>query len=54
MAHSSIRPKARRRKVANLAANSRQRTVRNCTIPEAKKEDIIAIKYSWGTVKGTK
>lgn len=54
MAHSSIRLKARRRKVANLAANSRQHSVRNCTIPEAKKEDIIDIKYSWGTVKGTK
>ena len=33
----------RRRKVANLAAYSRQHTVRNCTIPEAKKEDIIDI-----------
>lgn len=54
MAHSSIRPKVRRRKVANLAAYSRQHSVRNCTIPEAKKEDIIDIKYSWGTVKGTK
>ena len=54
MAHSSIRPKVRRRKVANLAAYSRQHTVRNCTIPKAKKEDIIDIKYSWSTVKGTK
>ena len=54
MAHSSIRTKVRRRKVANLAAWSRQHTVKNCTIPKAKKEDIIDIKYSWGTVKGTK
>lgn len=54
MAHSSIRFKARRRKVANLAANSRQHSVRNCTIPKAKEEDIIDIKYPWGTVKGTK
>ena len=54
MAHSSIRPKARRRKVANLAAYSRQRSVRNCTIPKAKEEDIIDIEYPWGTVKGTK
>ena len=54
MGHSSIRLKVRRRKVANLAANSRQHTVNNCTIPKAKKEDIIDIKYSWGTVKGTK
>lgn len=54
MAHSSVRIKARRRKVANLAANSRQHSVKNCTIPKAKEEDIIDIKYSWGTVKGTK
>lgn len=54
MGHSSIRIKARRRKVANLAAYSRQHTVKNCTIPKAKKEDIIDIEYSWGTVKGTK
>lgn len=37
-----------------LASQSRTHTVRNCTIPKAKKEDIIDIEYSWGTVKGTK
>lgn len=54
MGHSSIRIKVRRRKVANLAARSRQFSVRNCTIPTANKEDIIDIKYNWGIVKGTK
>ena len=54
MGHSRIRIKIRRRKVAHLAAHSRQHTVKNCVIPKAKKEDIIDIKYSWGTVKGTK
>ncbi len=39
MAHSSIRPKVRRRKVANLAAYSRQHTVRNYTI--SSKKDIF-------------
>lgn len=54
MGHSSIRLKIRRRKVANLAACSKQFSVRNCTIPKAKKEDIIDIEMPWGTVKGTK
>lgn len=54
MGHSSIRLKVRRRKVAHLAAQSRIYSVRNCTVPPAKKEDIIDIKYEWGTVKGTK
>ena len=54
MGHSSIRLKVRRRKVANLAAKSKQFSVNNYTIPNAKKEDIIDIEYSWGTVKGTK
>lgn len=54
MGHSNVRTKVRRRKVANLAAYSRQHTVKNCTIPKAEKEDIIDIEYSWGTVKGTK
>ena len=54
MGHSSIRLKVRRRKVASLAAYSRQHSVKNCTIPKAKEEDIIDIKYPWGTVKGTK
>lgn len=42
MGHSSIRIKVRRRKVANLAAYSRQHTVRNNTIPESK--------YKWNIV----
>lgn len=37
MAHSSIRPKVRRRKVAHLAAYSRQFTVRNNTIKTVEK-----------------
>lgn len=36
MGHSSVRIKVRRRKVANLAAYSRQHTVRNCTIKKAE------------------
>lgn len=36
MGSCSIRPKVRRRKVANLAAISRQFSVRNCTIPSEK------------------
>lgn len=36
MGSRSIRPKVRRRKVANLAAISRQFSVRNCTIPSKK------------------
>ena len=51
MGHSSIRLKVRRRKVANLAAYSRQHTVKNCTIPKANKDNIIDIEYPWGIVK---
>ena len=54
MGHSSIRLKVRRRKVAHLAARSKQFSVKNCTIPSANKKDIIDIEYKWGTVKGTK
>ena len=54
MGSRSIRPKVRRRKVANLAANSRRYSVRNCTIPKADKSEIIEIKMPWGTVIGTK
>lgn len=54
MGHSSVRLKARRRKVASLAAYSRQHTVRNNTIPKADKSEIIEIKTPWGTVTGTK
>lgn len=54
MGNSSVRPKVRRRKVANLAAKSRQFSVRNCTIPKADKNEVIEIKMPWGTVTGTK
>lgn len=54
MGSRSIRPKVRRRKVANLAAISRQFSVRNCTIPKSDKNEIIEIKMPWGTVTGTK
>ena len=54
MGSRSIRPKVRRRKVANLAAKSRQFSVRNCTIPKADKNEVIEIKMLWGTVTGTK
>jgi hypothetical protein len=46
MAHSSIRPKVRRRKVANLAAMSRQFSVKNCTITIAN-EDAIKRQGEW-------
>ena len=36
MGSRSVRPKVRRRKVANLAAYSRQHSVRNCTIKTAE------------------
>ena len=42
MGHSSIRIKVRRRKVANLAANSRRYSVKNCTTPVAK--------FEWKTI----
>lgn len=34
MGHSNVRIKVRRRRVAHLAAYSRQFTTKNCTIPE--------------------
>lgn len=54
MGHSSVRIKVRRRKVAHLAAKSKQFSVRNCTIPKADEKNLIDIEYKWGTVKGTK
>ena len=54
MGSRSVRPKVRRRKVANLAAISRQFSVRNCTIPKADENEVIEIKMPWGTVTGTK
>lgn len=47
MGHSSIRLKVRRRKVANLAAQSRQHTVRNNTIPKSKYEWNIVPFNTW-------
>lgn len=49
MGHSSIRIKVRRRKVAQLAAYSRQHTVRNNTIPE-KVSDKIIYQVPWNTI----
>ena len=46
----------RRRKVANLAAYSRQHTVSNCVIPKADEKEIIDIQVPWSKtpIKGTK
>lgn len=41
------RLKARRRKVASLAAYSRQHTVRNCTIPKADPSTLREVECSW-------
>ena len=41
------RLKARRRKVASLAAYSRQHTVRNCTIPKADPSTLQEVECSW-------
>lgn len=46
MANRSIRAKVRRRKVANLAAKSKQFSVRNCTITVAN-EDAIKRQGEW-------
>lgn len=56
MGHNHIRLKVRRRKVANLAANSRKYTVNNCTIPRVDSKDLIEKEVKWGkisSVKGT-
>jgi hypothetical protein len=50
MGSRSIRPKVRRRKVANLAAISRQFSVRNCTITIAN-EDAIKRQGGWKNEK---
>ena len=47
MAHNNIRMKVRRRKVAALAAYSRKNTVRNCTIPQPKKENLVEGTATW-------
>lgn len=55
MGTSRIRPKVRRRKVAQLAANSRKFTVKNNTIPTVDSSNLVEIEKPWGkvsTVKG--
>lgn len=55
MGHSSIRLKVRRRKVAQLAAYSRQHTVRNCTIPKkVSNEEIYQVPWDSITTKLTR
>ena len=55
MKNSRIRvKKVRRRKVANLAAYSRQHTVKNCTIPKVDDKDLIKKKVKWGTIVSVK
>lgn len=49
MGHSSIRLKVRRRKVAQLAAYSRQHTVKNSTIPK-KISDKTIYQVPWNTI----
>lgn len=56
MGTSRIRPKVRRRKVAQLAANSRKFTVKNNTIPIVDSFNLVEIEMPWGkvlAVKGT-
>lgn len=55
MKNSRIRAKkVWRRKVAALAAYSRQRTVNNCTIPKVDKELLIKKEVKWGTIDAVK
>ena len=49
MGHSSVRAKVRRRKVASLAAMSRQFSVRNCTVPK-KFSDKKIYQVPWNTI----
>lgn len=44
----------RQRKVAALAAYSRQHTVKNCTIPKVDEKDLINKEVSWGVIKAVK
>lgn len=54
MGTSRIRPKVRRRKVAQLAANSRKFTVKNNTIPTVDSSNLVKIEKSWGKVSAVK
>lgn len=54
MGISRIRPKVRRRKVAQLAANSRKFTVKNNTIPTIDSSNLVEIEKPWGKVSAVK
>lgn len=54
MGTSRIRPKVRRRKVAQLAANSRKFTVKNSTIPTVDSSNLVEIEKPWGKVSAVK
>lgn len=54
MGTSRIRPKVRRRKVAQLAANSRKFTVKNNTIPTIYSSNLVEIEKPWGKVSAVK
>lgn len=54
MGTSRIRPKVRRRKVAQLAANSRKFTVKNNTIPTVDSSNLVEIEKPWGKVSAVK
>lgn len=54
MGTNRIRPKVRRRKVAQLAANSRKFTVKNNTIPTVDSSNLVEIEKPWGKVSAVK
>lgn len=54
MGTSRIRPKVRRRKVAQLAANSRKFTVKNNTIHTVDSSNLVEIEKPWGKVSAVK
>ena len=54
MGTSRIRPKVRRRKVTQLAANSRKFTVKNNTIPTVDSSNLVEIEKPWGKVSAVK
>lgn len=47
MGHNRVRPKVKRRKVAELATYSRKYTVNNCTIPKVDKNLLIEDTSTW-------
>ena len=54
MGTSRIRPKVRRRKVAQLAANSRKFTVKNNTIPTVDSSNLVEIEKPCGKISAVK